>query len=92
MKYLWWIVAALCGVAAISVFFAFQNPEFVVGLTAAALTALFQALRPHLKNLFKPMDLTPAEKLEWDFLIRSGASQKEINAWQKMRRRRKLQK
>jgi len=90
VKYLWWIVAALFGVAAVSVFIAFQNPEFVLGLSAAALTALFQALRPHLRNLFKRMP--PDEEAEWRKLQNQGASQKEINEWHRKRRLKRRQK
>ena len=45
----WWIwlgLAAILGVAAGSVYFAFQSPTFVAGLTALASAAAWKAIKP----------------------------------------------
>lgn len=42
----WLVAAALLGVAAISVYWAFQSPTFVAGLSALAAGAVWKAVAP----------------------------------------------
>ena len=44
MKWLWLAAAVLLAVAAFAVFWAFQRPDFVVGLLVATAAAAFKAL------------------------------------------------
>jgi membrane protein YdbS with pleckstrin-like domain len=48
MRWLWIAACVLLAVAAVSVWFAFQRPDFVVGLSAAAAVAAWQAFAPRL--------------------------------------------
>ena len=52
MKWLWLILAALAAAAAGAVWFAFQSPDFVAGLTALAIGAAVKAALP---VITKPM-------------------------------------
>ena len=45
-KWLWIGAAALATVAAVSVWFAFQSPGFVAGLSAIAASAAWKAISP----------------------------------------------
>ena len=54
---IWWLVgAALFGVAALSVYGAFQSPEFVMGLFGAMLVAGYKAIEPVLAKRMTPED------------------------------------
>lgn len=53
MKWVWIGAAVLFGIAAVSVFFAFQRPDFVAGLTAAAIAAAFGAAWPGFLRIFR---------------------------------------
>ena len=48
MTWLWLAAAVVLAAAAFGVWYAFQRPEFVAGLTAVAAGALWKALRPRL--------------------------------------------
>lgn len=52
MNWLWLILAALAAAAAGAVWFAFQSPDFVAGLTALAIGAAVKAALP---VITKPM-------------------------------------
>ena len=46
MRWIWIAAAILTGVAAFSVWFAFQRPDFVAGLVAIAAAAAWKAFGP----------------------------------------------
>jgi hypothetical protein len=46
MKWFWIAAFVLLAIAAVSVWFAFQRPDFVAGLTAAAVAAAWKAFAP----------------------------------------------
>lgn len=50
MKWLWLAAAVVMIAAAGSVWYAFQRPDFVAGLTAVAVAAAWKALKPDLKK------------------------------------------
>lgn len=51
----WWLIAAiLLGVAAVSVYGAFQSPTFVSGLLGVALLAAYNAIQPALMKRMTP--------------------------------------
>ena len=52
MKWFWLIFAVLTAAAAATVWFAFQSPDFVAGLTAIAIGAAVKAVMP---VIAKPM-------------------------------------
>ena len=54
MTWLWLIGAALAAAAAGSVWFAFQSPEFVAGLTAVAIGAAVKAAVPAVTKRMSP--------------------------------------
>jgi 4-hydroxybenzoate polyprenyltransferase len=56
-RWLWFTAAALLGVTAFAVWWAFTSPEFVAGLAAVAMGALFKAIAP----AFKPRPFTDEE-------------------------------
>lgn len=87
MNWFWLIGIGLFAVAAGGLFLAFRNPQFVAGLTAVAVKAAWGQIKPVILKRMPPDD-----EAEWRKLQNRGASQKEINEWQKMRKRRKLQK
>ena len=66
-RWLWIGGAVLLGVAALSVYYAFQSPGFVAGLAALAAAAAWKALKP---AVLKRM--TPEEEAEWHKAIRRG--------------------
>ncbi len=87
MRWLWIGAAFICAVAAISAWFAFQRPDFMVGFIAAAVASIYQALKPAILKRMPPED-----EAEWRELQRRGADEREIAAWRKKRliqRRRK---
>jgi len=51
VTYVWIAAAVLFGIAAVATFWAFQNPAFVAGLTAAAVAAAGRAIWPHLSKM-----------------------------------------
>lgn len=55
MRLLWIAAFVLLAIAAVSVWFAFQRPDFVAGLTGLAAVAAWQAFAPKLfrRNLAK---------------------------------------
>jgi uncharacterized MnhB-related membrane protein len=63
-RLVWLIAAALFGVAAFALYRAFSSPDFVAGLTAAAVGAFIKAIAP----AFKPRPFTKDEKAR----IKSG--------------------
>jgi len=75
---IWWgIGAALLAAAALGVYFAFQSPTFVAGLTAAAAAAAWKAVAP---AVVKRMD--PAAEAAWRRAIRRGTD----DEWRRKRR------
>jgi uncharacterized MnhB-related membrane protein len=56
-RIVWLVAAALFGVAAFALYRAFSSPDFVAGLTAAAVGAFIKAIAP----AFKPRPLTKEE-------------------------------
>jgi membrane protein implicated in regulation of membrane protease activity len=56
MKLLWLGGAAVMAVAAISAWFAFQRPDFMVGFIAASVAAIYNALSPALFKRKSPED------------------------------------
>lgn len=65
---IWWLVgAALFGVAALSVYGAFQSPEFVMGLFGAMLVAGYKAIEPVLAKR-----MTPQEEEEYAKAYKAG--------------------
>ena len=74
MKWVWIGAAVLFAVAAAAVFFAFQRPDFVAGLAAAAVGAAVKASWPYLSRLLKPSPLSISErdKRELERLWRRG--------------------
>lgn len=54
MIWLWAILAALAAAAAASVWFAFQSPDFVAGLTAIAIGAAVKAAMPAVTKRMSP--------------------------------------
>jgi hypothetical protein len=57
MKYLWIIAAILLIVMCASTWFAFQRPDFVAALAAAAAGAIWKAFLAHAKGLETPEQL-----------------------------------
>lgn len=76
---IWWLIGAvLLGVAALSVYAAFQSPEFVWGFLGAMAVAAFQAVSPILTKRL------PADKeAEWRASTRRADGDAE---WQRKRR------
>lgn len=83
MKWLWLALAGLLAVAAGATWFAFHDPVFWAGLVAAIAANLIPIV---LKRM------SPQDEAEWRELQKRGASKEEMLAWQRLRRRRKLQK
>ena len=54
MRWLWLAAAVLLGVAAVSVYVAFQSPSFVAGLTALAAGAVWKAVAPAILRRMPP--------------------------------------
>ena len=81
MKYVWVIVLVICIVAAGSVWFAFQRPDFVAGLVAIAAAAAWQAFGPSLAKR-----MTPEDEAAWHQAIREGRE----TEWRNERARKKL--
>jgi hypothetical protein len=54
MKWFWIAAFVLLAIAAASVWFAFQRPDFVAGLTAAAVAAAWKAFAPKLLKRMPP--------------------------------------
>lgn len=73
----------LIGMAGLSYLF----PEYALRLLAVASSRFWELFKP---ELFKRM--SPKDEAEWDELQKRGASKEEMLAWQRRRRRRKLQK
>ena len=67
MNWIWAIGAALLGVAALSVYSAFQNPTFVTGLLGAMAVAAYKALAPVITKR-----MTPVEEAAWREAERAG--------------------
>ena len=75
---IWWLVgAALFGVAALSVYGAFQSPEFVMGLFGAMLVAGYKAIEPVLAKR-----MTPEDEAAWRAAERAGRGEE----WARKRR------
>ena len=72
MRWLWIGAAVLLAVAALSVFWAFQRPDFVAGLTTAAVAAVVMAFLPNLKGLLRRK--SPEAEAEDHRLAREGKS------------------
>lgn len=61
----WWLwagLAVLFAAAAGSVYFAFQSPTFVAGLTAFATAAAWKAIQPAITKPLTPDDLEARQK------------------------------
>lgn len=56
MRWGWLVGAALLGIAALSVYLAFQSPAFVAGLTGLASAAAWKAIKPVLAKPEAPED------------------------------------
>ena len=56
-RWLWIAAAVLLAVAAVSVWFAFQRPDFFGGLAVLAIGAIWKALAPALLKPASPEDL-----------------------------------
>lgn len=54
MSFIWLISAALAAVAAVSVWFAFQSPDFVAGLAVVAVGAAVKAVSPVILKRMSP--------------------------------------
>lgn len=54
--------AALLGVAALSVYFAFQSPTFMAGLMAVAGAAIWKALAPAIAKPLPPDELAKRQR------------------------------
>ena len=67
MRWLWLAAAVLLIAAAVSVYAAFQRPDFVAGLTAAAAGALWKAVAP---SILKRM--APEEEAAWRKRVSRG--------------------
>ena len=86
MKYLWLGAAALFVVAAVALWWNISNPAWAYGFVAAAVASLLNHFVP---KLLKRM--SPEDEAEWRNLVLRGASEKEIQAWQKARMRKNRQ-
>jgi uncharacterized membrane protein len=60
MRWLWIGGAVIMAAAAVSVWYAFQQPGFVAGLTAIAAAAAWKAIAP---DLLKRMDAETEERM-----------------------------
>jgi hypothetical protein len=67
MRWAWLAGAALFGVAALSVYWAFQSPAFVSGLAALAAGAAWKAIYPAITKR-----LPPEEEASWRDAERAG--------------------
>lgn len=56
MRWGWLVGAVLLGVAGLSVYYAFQSPTFVAGLSALAAGAAWKAIKPVLEKPEAPED------------------------------------
>ena len=73
MRWLWIGAAVLLGIAALSVYTAFQSPTFVAGLTAIAAAAVWKAIAP---AVAKPM--SEAERKDRDRAVRQGSDEERV--------------
>lgn len=76
MRWIWIGGAVIMAAAAVSVWVAFQNPQFVAGLTAVAIGAAWKAVAPDLLKPASDEKLRAMKKCrdsgrEWDH-IRNG--------------------
>ena len=62
MRWLWIGAAVLLGIAALSVYAAFQSPTFVAGLTALATAAIWKALAPAIAKPLPPEELAKRQR------------------------------
>jgi len=76
VKWIWLILAALTAAAAGAVWFAFQSPDFVAGLTALAIGAAVKAVMP---AIAKPM--SQADQKAFRDCVRRGGE------WDHIRKR-----
>ena len=67
MRWGWLIGAILLGVSGLSVYYAFQSPAFVAGLTALAATAAWKAIQPVVTK-----QMTPEEIKAKNIAVRRG--------------------
>ena len=73
MKWLWIGGAVILAVAAVSVWYAFQRPDFVAGLAAVAAAAAWKAIAPELLKPASDEKLRAMKKCrdsgrEWDHM------------------------
>lgn len=80
MRLVWVIGAVLLTVAAVAVWFAFQRPDFVIGLVSVAAAAAIKAAAP---KVLKRMP--PEEEAEWRAAVRRGQG----DEWLRNRNRRR---
>lgn len=59
---LWAVGAVLLGVAALGVYWAFQSPTFVAGLSALATAAAWQAIKPAITKPLSKEELAARQK------------------------------
>lgn len=86
MKWLWIGAAGVLAVAALSAWFAFQRPDFMVGFIAAAVAAIYQALSPAILKRMSPEDEAELRELR-----KRGATNEDIKIWQRARLQKKRQ-
>ena len=70
MRWLWLAAAVLLGVAAVSVYMAFQSPSFVAGFTILAAGAVWKAIAP---AVFRRMP--PEQEAEWRKRVSRGEAE-----------------
>ena len=84
-KYFWIAAALLFAVVAAALWWNISNPAWAYGFVAAAVASLFNHFAPKLLKRMPPED-----EAEWRSRVLRGDSDKEINAWLRNRKKRKL--
>lgn len=64
MRWGWLIGAVLLGLSGLSVYYAFQSPAFVAGLTALATAAAWKAIKPVIVKQMTPEDIKAKNEAE----------------------------